>query len=190
MCLGHKVNKEKIGNILILLSSKIQPLYHTKLLKLLFLIDERSINEIGIPVTWLDYKAWKLGPVSPEIYDLKFLNCPYEKYIDIIKEELGTRIVPAIDFDDSTMSDFEMKIINEIILQFQSTSAAELVDLTHEPGGLWDKTIKKFDIVFDDMTGISPYDIDMTEKIKDDSSKLFHYNEVKSMLEFEASLID
>lgn len=189
MCLGHKVNKEKIGNILILLSSKIQPLYHTKLLKLLFLIDERSINETGMPITWLDYKAWKLGPVSPEIYDLRFLNCPYQEYVNIIREDQGTRIIPAVDFDDAVMSDYDMSILNEIISKYQYTPAAELVNLTHEPDGLWNKTIKKYNIVFDEI-GISPYDIDLTESIKDDSTKLLQYNEVKSMLEFEASLID
>ena len=190
MSLGHKVNKEKIGNILIFLSSRIQPLYHTTLLKLLFLIDERSINETGMPATWLDYKAWKLGPVSPEIYELKFLNCPYKEYVDIIKEEQGTRIVPAVAFDDSTLSDYETKIINDIIRHYQFVSASELVEFTHESDGLWDNTMKKYNIVFDDMVGISPYDIDLTEKIKDDTTKLLQYYEVKSMLEFEASLLD
>ena len=72
MCLGIKANREKIGNLLLLLSSEIKPLYHTKQLKLLFLIDKAAVEETSVPVTWLDYQAWKSGPVSPSIFKFRF----------------------------------------------------------------------------------------------------------------------
>jgi len=39
MCLGVDVNKEKIGNLMIYLADNLMPLYHTKLIKLMYLID-------------------------------------------------------------------------------------------------------------------------------------------------------
>ena len=64
MCLGIQVNKDKIGNLIVLLAGRLKPLYHTKLIKLLYLIDEEAVKDGGIPITWLDYKAWQYGPVS------------------------------------------------------------------------------------------------------------------------------
>ena len=61
MCLGIKVNKDKIGNLMVYLSERISPIYHTQLIKLLYLIDEEAVKDDGVPVTWLDYKAWQYG---------------------------------------------------------------------------------------------------------------------------------
>ena len=40
----------------------------TKALKLLYLIDETAVRQSGSPITWLEYKVWKNGPVASEIY--------------------------------------------------------------------------------------------------------------------------
>ena len=57
MCLGIKVNKDKIGNLMVYLSERISPIYHTQLIKLLYLIDEEAVKDDGVPVTWLDYNC-------------------------------------------------------------------------------------------------------------------------------------
>ncbi|HEY5570416.1 MAG TPA: type II toxin-antitoxin system antitoxin SocA domain-containing protein, partial [Bacteroidales bacterium] len=61
MCIGIQVNKDKIGNLIVLLATRLKPLYHTKLIKLLYLIDEEAVKEDGVPVTWLEYKVWQFG---------------------------------------------------------------------------------------------------------------------------------
>lgn len=68
MNLGIQSNKDLVGNLIILLANRCKPLYHTKLMKLLFFIDKEATEVKGTPITWLDYKAWKLGPVSPELF--------------------------------------------------------------------------------------------------------------------------
>ena len=70
MDIGVEVNKEKIGNLLIYLAVHLNPLFHTKLIKLLYLIDENAVRDCGVPVTWLDYKVWQYGPVAPVIYEI------------------------------------------------------------------------------------------------------------------------
>ena len=62
------INRDLVGNLMIYLATECKPLYHTKLIKLLYLIDEESTRRNGSPLTWLSYKAWKLGPVSQEVY--------------------------------------------------------------------------------------------------------------------------
>jgi len=32
------------------------------------LVDEYSYKEVGAPITWLNYYAWKRGPVPSDIY--------------------------------------------------------------------------------------------------------------------------
>ena len=66
MCLGMYTNRNLIGNILILLSTRCKPLYHTKLLKLLYLIDEEATKRTGTPLTWLSYNVWQFGPVGEQ----------------------------------------------------------------------------------------------------------------------------
>jgi 1-deoxy-D-xylulose 5-phosphate reductoisomerase len=41
----------------------------TKAIKLLYIADEKAIKETGVPITWLNYKAWKFGPVPEDIYN-------------------------------------------------------------------------------------------------------------------------
>lgn len=63
---GAQLNK--IGNAAIYLSDRIEELSKTKLLKLLYILDETSIRKWGVPFLNLKYKVWKFGPVAPEIF--------------------------------------------------------------------------------------------------------------------------
>ena len=59
---------EKIGNAVVYLADRIPNLSKTKLLKLLYILDEISIKKSGIPILNLKYKVWKFGPVSEELF--------------------------------------------------------------------------------------------------------------------------
>ena len=58
----HNLHMQKIGNALVYLSSHISDLSKTKLLKLVYLLDEVSIRKSGVPIFNLTYKVWKFGP--------------------------------------------------------------------------------------------------------------------------------
>jgi uncharacterized phage-associated protein len=191
MCLGIKANYEKIGNLLILLSSEIKPLYHTKLLKLLFLIDKTSMEETGVPVTWLEYQAWKLGPVAPSVYNIKFQNSGFEKYVHAFTDITGTLITPVAEFSEDEFTDYELDLIHRIIRKYRNTSGPQLVKLTHEKNGLWEKVVIRYQLesVFSsDEIGISPYSVDLTELITGDPELTETYQQARESLEFQAAL--
>jgi len=187
MCLGISVNKEKTGNLLRLLSESIQPLYHTKLLKLLYLIDEESIEQIGCPVTWLDYKAWRLGPVSEPVFYDKFKTVVFPEYIRFEDDDRGKRVYSKGNFDDGEFSEFELKLIKNIIEKYKFSSAEQLIDITHKEGGLWDRTVKENNIEFEDEAPVSPFILDFRMLIAGTEKEVL-YDEVKESLDFEASL--
>lgn len=58
----------KVGNTIIYLSEKIGNLSKTKLLKLLYILDEVAVKKSGIPLLNLHYDVWKFGPVDKDIY--------------------------------------------------------------------------------------------------------------------------
>src|SRR6186713_76514 len=87
---------EKVGNGIIYLAERIKPLYKTKVLKLLYLLDEASVKEVGIPMFALEYRAWRMGPVSKEIYvDIDDGPHLLKAHIRVLRDEKGDRVEPA-----------------------------------------------------------------------------------------------
>ena len=118
MCIGVSVNKEKIGNLMVYILKHQGIVFHTQLIKLLYLIDETAIKDDGIPVTWLDYKAWQFGPVAPETYYIKYKESVFDSFISLYKNDIGENkllLFPKVDFDDSEFSDYEIDIIDSVL---------------------------------------------------------------------------
>lgn len=189
MCLGISVNKNKIGNLMVFLADKLKPLYHTKLIKLLYLIDEAAVKDRGIPITWMDYKVWQYGPVAPETYYIKDGNSVFSEFISIKKTDKGTVIVPKKDFDDSEFSEYNFVIINQVLEEYGNRTVDELVQVTHEPGSLWSKTKEENNIDFSSpIANISNYSIDLSRLVEDDKDKLINYQEAQDMMYFRMAV--
>lgn len=183
MCLGITTNKHFIGNLLIYIANKIPCLYQTKLLKLLYLIDEYSVSNYGTPMTWLDYEVWELGPVAKDIYYSKntFEN-RFADYIRFEKIEENKYIVSALkkcNLDE--FSEMDLYIIDSVLAKYGSMSGKELINITHEPNSLWSKVKNEHNLSFKDQK-ISDYTIDFTELISGDEVKLAIYNDAKENL--------
>ena len=71
MSLGLTVNKHKNGVLIAYIAQSILDINLRKLLKLIYLIDEKFMEQRGFPLTWFDYYAWERGPVAPEVYEIK-----------------------------------------------------------------------------------------------------------------------
>ena len=187
----NKTQKVKIGNLLNYLATNIPELYLTKLLKILYIIDELSVKRSGVPVSWLKYKVWKNGPVANKLYsDLRWKNgLQFIDYIEVIQDEeySGFKIKPKSVFDDSEFSDYEMNLIDEVILKFKDKSADEIIDVLHLEGSLWYKIVEeenlqeKFEI---DGENTTPFEIDFTDLIEQDADKLNHFIASKDTIEF------
>lgn len=190
MCLGTSVNKEKIGNLMVYILKHQGIVFHTQLIKLLYLIDETAVKDDGIPVTWLDYKAWQFGPVAPETYYIKYRQSVFDSFVSLYENNIGENkllLFPKVDFDDSEFSDYEMDIIDDVLKEYGTKSPSQLVNVTHEPGSLWDQTRLQYGIDFT-KTKKTDISLDFTKLIKDDNLKLMKYREAEENMCFSKEL--
>lgn len=188
--------QEKIGQLMLWLSGDVPNLYITKLLKLLYLVDETAVRRTGVPVTWLTYKVWKFGPVPPLVYnDLTFHNAEtFGRFVQVViepgnwhdEEKNNLRVEPAGPLSKGLFSLDEMNIIGEVISKYGGRSARELIDLLHQEDTLWHKIYEKEKLAerFEQSEyNTSPFEIDLRTLLTGDEKKLARYDEME---EFQA----
>jgi uncharacterized phage-associated protein len=201
-------NDERIANILVFLSSKIKSLSLTKTLKLLYLIDETSIKESGVPVTWLEYKAWRLGPVAEDIYtEIKLKNQPCDcddefaisKFITIKREknpDHGNQeeifLKSKKKFNDLVFSDYEVTLLERICSKYGNLSSSELIAILHKEGSLWHQEVSKRDLIkmFELLNGRSNHVLDLFSLIIKDKNKTLAFQSAFNSLAFQNQLVD
>lgn len=177
---------DKIGTVVRHFAAQIPHLSLTKLLKLLYITDETAMRETGTPITWLEYRVWKRGPVPAEIYqEIKHGEkmtigshlVSLDDYIQVKKQESPRRpgqeevFIEAKGEDNlSTLSAYEVELLHRVIGQFGSMNAGELVNFLHEEGSLWHKAVQehKLDTNFELFQNTSNCIIDFSDLIEDD----------------------
>jgi uncharacterized phage-associated protein len=166
---------DKIGNTIIYLCNHIRPLYKTKLLKLLYLLDEFSVKKYGIPFLNLDYEVWQAGPVCSDIYqELNEKPNLLEGYIALTFDESGTKVTGKRSFSDCEFSDSEISLLEYSVTTFKYTSAPELVALTHRETSPWYIAAQEHGLLelFEaKKTNTSHCHLDLSELIKGDTIK-------------------
>lgn len=65
------VNRDKNGTLLAYICLNVPGINLRKLLKLVYLIDEKFVITRCFPLTWFSYYALKKGPVASEVYVLR-----------------------------------------------------------------------------------------------------------------------
>lgn len=169
---------DKAGNAMIYIATHVPYTSKTKMLKLLFLIEEEVIKKSNLPFLGLPYYAWKRGPVQVDIYNdmVSPAHRYFGKYIDIqsqfVKSKSHSVILAKADFCDDEFSDFEIDIMNDIIRKYKDWNTEELVDETHKSGSLWADTIKQYNITFDN-SDKSDCLIDMTKLLDDQGLSIY-----------------
>lgn len=130
---------DKLGNAVVYLAERIKPLSKTKLLKLIYLIEEYAVRTYGLPFFNLDFSVWKLGPVSRDVFVDLSSDEPIllANYINKTITDGSVFVTPKKAFSDDEFSDNEMELLEHIVETFQTTSAAELIQLTHRKHSLW-----------------------------------------------------
>lgn len=172
---------DKIGNTLIYFTSVLGEIPKTKALKLLYFLEEKSINETGIPFFGLDWKVWKLGPVDQTIFN-EFSNTPdlLKDYISTDFRENNVSMVKGIrEFNDDEFSDYEILLLEKVVKSLGNLSASELSELTHKKGGLWDKVASEKGLLEKFENGLattSDYHIDFSNLIESDEVKIQMFN--------------
>lgn len=152
---------DKRGNMVIFFTQGKKTNF-IKILKLLYLADEMAIMESGVPISWLEYKAWMRGPVPSDLF-LEAENMVsgntqtsgennLKSYVDVVLDNvvLGHKktmsVIPLKPFNDDEFSDFEINILEKTMQEFGNLSATKLVTLTHAENSLWDEVVKANDL--------------------------------------------
>lgn len=136
---------DKLGNTIVYLSKSVSQLNKTKILKLLFLIEESSIKLFGYPFFGVEFQLWKFGPVIKDVYiDLSedapvLLNKFIEKEFDCFKS--------ITEFNDDEFSDNDIYLMDKIIEFAKHKTASDLVEYTHDENSLWKKSAIKHGIL-------------------------------------------
>ena len=129
---------EKLGNTVIFFADKIPELSKTKLLKLIYLLEEEYIKKYKIPLLDIEFKVWQAGPVNRELFiELSDVPVMLEKYINRVCNGENTIILPRKHFSDDEFSDNELEVMEFIVKNYGHRTAAQLVDITHKPGSPW-----------------------------------------------------
>jgi uncharacterized phage-associated protein len=130
---------DKLGNTIIYLCNKIKPLYKTKLLKLLYLLEEISIKKNGMPFLGLNFEVWKLGPVAKDIFiELSSTPTFLSSFIAVEDHGEDSICIGAIkDFSDDEFSAADLEILDLVAEKFKTTTANDLVKITHTENRPW-----------------------------------------------------
>ena len=129
---------DKIGNTLrFLTSDSSQP--KTKILKMIYLLEEASIKKYGVPFFNIPFEVWQFGPVPRPIYTS--LHHLFQDYIDLSTVGSAKGDVALVtakgEFNDDEFSDNDLEILSEIKQTYSKESTDNLVNLTHKEGSPW-----------------------------------------------------
>lgn len=186
MSFGYTVNKEKNGVLLAYLAERIPNVTLRKLLKLVYLTDEKFTIERGFPLTWFNYFAWEKGPVAPEVYGVK--NGSFADFVQCHRNSNDkyevSPVSDALTEDRLNLySRYEMNMIDEIISKYGSMSADELTDITHLENTLWSKVVNENKLTFSD-SGRSDCEIHLNRLIEGDEEKEEVFEDALEYMQF------
>ena len=167
---------DKIGNSIVFLSSKIRGISKTKLLKLLYLLDEISLKKSGIPFLNLEYKVWKFGPVANDIF-VELSSAP-SMLKDYIKRETTKNghifISPQKAFVDDEFTQNELDLLDFVVKKFKDTTANELIYFTHRKSSPWYNAAVKnsvYDLLVSEQISSTEIKVEMKELVEYDERK-------------------
>ncbi len=182
---------DKVGNTLIYFADNMPYLSKTKVLKLIYLLDELSIQRSGIPFFNLEYEAWKFGPVNQEIFSQLDSNetlASLKDYIRIDKfDGNGSYIKSTKAFNDDEFSDNDLMLLANLTNQTKNFNAEQLVAMTHREGGLWHELVSEMGLLADFTNGVrntSNYKIDFHKLVEHDQLKKHLLEEYEEMQRF------
>lgn len=131
-------NISRIGNAAIYIAQHAGGVSKTKLLKLLYLMEERSALRYHQPFLGLPYEVWQAGPVAKDIYiDISEGVVMLSPYVRVISDKDSQYIEPVKPFDEDDFSTNEIRLMDEVLAEYGNKTAKELVAITHKKGTLW-----------------------------------------------------
>lgn len=148
MCKFSIDSKLKLGNTIVFIAGRVDQLSKTKLLKLLYFMEEYMVKRFHTPFLALPYEVWQAGPVAKDV----FIDLSDGPYIlkDFVKTEVrdnGIYILPNTAFCDDEFSEVEIEMMEEVLHKYGNMTASQLVTETHKQDTLWYNVAKKYDLL-------------------------------------------
>jgi uncharacterized phage-associated protein len=105
---------------------------YTKLLKLLYLADRRSLIETGAPITGAHVVSMKNGPVLGDVYDC-IKGDPGQSMWDDHIDRVGTYdLVLKKEPGDSELSDYDVEILTDLANKHRNDDWRTMIDVVHQ----------------------------------------------------------
>lgn len=171
MCKFSNESKEKLGNTIIYIAKHTKKLSKTKLLKLLFLMEERMTKQYHVPFLAIPYEVWSMGPVAKDVF-IDLSDGPYllKDYVSTETQDGCTYIKASKEFNDDEFSECEIQMMDDVLKHYGEMNAKQLVEETHKVGSLWrnkaiendllksfkDGTANNSDVIIDFSEGMAP----------------------------------
>lgn len=179
---------EKIGNTIIYLSEKMEDLNKTKILKVLFLLEEASIKKYGYPFFGIDFQLWKLGPVAKDIFIDLSEDSPTLLAAYIRRDEANPSVFKRIKkFSDDEFSDNDLELLRIISDFAKDKSAYALVQYTHGYNSLWRRSAIKngvLELLEKELSNSTEFNIDFSLLFENNPNLLKQYQEARENLDF------
>ena len=140
MLVSH--SRDKLINAILYFAEHTRGLGKIKLFKLLYLLDFEHFRQTGRPVTGMEYRAWKMGPVPAELVQIwddldadlaEAIEIRPEKVYDYVRES----VVPKRRFTDTHFTPRELRILDELAARYVEDLSEKLIDVTHDENGAW-----------------------------------------------------
>ena len=177
----------KLGNTLVYLTGQLGKTSKTRLLKLLFLLEELSVKSAGLAFFQRPFMVWKFGPVLPDVYvELSGDQGLLRPFVRCDEHDGCRYFTAAQPFDDSEFSDVELALLDKVIALYGRKSADELVAFTHRPGSLWYETAQQKGVLpylQEESLSTTEIEIDFSDLLSDEPQKKARYHDHLTFLE-------
>ena len=139
-------NRSRLVNAIVFFAENVEYCGKIKLFKLLYLLDFEHFRQTGKSVTGVGYQAWKYGPVPMELMEEwddmsddinRAIHIEPEKIIDYIRDTV--KVNEGIRFDADDFTPRQLRIMNGLAARYRDTRSPDMIDVTHEQNGAWDK---------------------------------------------------
>lgn len=177
MCTLTPSDRAKLGNAVVYIAQRTPRLSKTKLLKLLYLMEEESVRLFHTPFTGLPFEVWQAGPVAKDVFiDLSESPVLLDGYVRRVVAGGKTYIEATRAFEDDEFSDNDLRVMEHVMGRYGGMTAKALVALTHEAGTLWRKTAARnglLELFEKKLTNNSDVRIDFGEELTEDGRAFY-----------------
>jgi Protein of unknown function (DUF4065) len=108
----------------------------TRVIKLLYIADRKSLAEAGAPISGGKFCNMTNGPLASEVYscvkgDLTSIGGTWKQYIRR-DGQYDIELIPGSDPGDSELSDYDVETLTAIATEHRGKDYGKLIDLVHE----------------------------------------------------------